>query len=110
MVEFGKNQGGNMKKILSSILLLSSFASFGMASTSKVATGTVLNTPQVRIELGRRRRHRHRDWAMGERIGYGRTVTRIVQRGWRRYQETYRVRYLPNGQTQWFLVSRVRLN
>src|ERR1043166_306843 len=101
-----------MKKILTSILLLSSFASIGAASTStsKVTTGTALNTPQVRIELGRRRRHRNRDWAMGERVGYGRVVTRVVQRGWRRYQETYRVRYLPNGETRWVLISRVRLN
>ena len=99
-----------MKKILTLILLLSSFASIGVASTNRVTAGTALNTPQVRIELGRRRRHRNRGWAMGERVGYGRMVTRVVQRGWRRYRETYRVRYLPNGETQWVLISRVRLN
>jgi len=99
-----------MKKLLTSILLLSSFASIGAAGTANVTAGAALNTPQVRIELGQRRRHRNRDWARGERVGYGRVVTRVVQIGWRRYQETYRVRYLPNGQTQWVLISRVRLN
>ena len=65
---------------------------------------------QLRIEVGqRRRRWRNRGYATGNRIGYGRTFTRDVQRGWRVYRETYQVRYLPNGTTQTMLISRVRI-
>ena len=98
-----------MKKLLLTILLLSSFGFIGSANSASPATPAV-GTPQVRIQIGRRRRHwRNRDWAVGERVGYGRTFTRDVQRGWRVYRETYRVRYLPNGMTQTMLISRVRI-
>ena len=97
-----------MKKLLLSIVLLSSFTLFG-SSTTSAATPAVGN-PQLRIEVGQRRRHwRNRGYATGDRIGYGRTFTRDVQRGWRVYRETYQVRYLPNGMTQTMLISRVRI-
>jgi hypothetical protein len=98
-----------MKKLLLTALLLSSFTFIGSSNIASAATPAVGN-PQVRIQIGqRRRRWRNRDWATGERIGYGRTFTRTVQRGWRVYRETYRVRYLPNGMTQTMLISRVRI-
>lgn len=97
-----------MKKLLLSIVLLSSFTFVG-SSTAHAATAAVGN-PQLRIEVGqRRRRWRNRGYAAGQRIGYGRTFTRDVQRGWRIYRETYQVRYLPNGMTQTMLISRVRI-
>jgi len=97
-----------MKKLLLSIVLLSSFTFVGSSVAS--ATTPAVGNPQLRIEVGqRRRRWRNRGYATGERIGYGRTFTRDVQRGWRIYRETYQVRYLPNGMTQTMLISRVRI-
>jgi hypothetical protein len=106
--DFPKSRRNIMKKLLTLLLLLSSIVFIGSSNTANAA-GNAVSTPQVRIELGQRRRHRGRGWARGNRIGYGRTFTRDVQRGWRIYRETYQVRYLPNGDTQTVLVSRVRL-
>ena len=98
-----------MKKLLTLTLLLSSFAFVGSSKAANVTTGTAFNNPQVRIQIGQRRRHR-RDWdrdrdrAYGDRVGYGRTFTRDVEFGRHVYRETYQVR---NGQT--ILISRVRL-
>lgn len=97
-----------MKKLLTLTLLLSSFAFAGSTRAANVTTGTAFNNPQVRIQIGQRRRHR-RDWdrddrAYGDRVGYGRTITRDVELGRHVYRETYQVR---NGQT--ILISRVRL-
>jgi hypothetical protein len=101
-----------MRKLLISMLMLSSFIFVGSSSVS--TSGVAMAKPQVRIQIGPRRRYRdrywNRDYARGDRIGYGRTFTRDVQRGWRLYRETYRVVYLPNGVTQTQLVSRIRLN
>ena len=74
-----------------------------------MTTGAAFNNPQLRIQIGQRRRHRrdwnrHRDWAYGDRVGYGRTFTRDVELGRHVYRETYQMR---NGQT--ILISRVRL-
>ena len=98
-----------MKKLMLLIALLSSITFIGSGTTS-AATPAVGN-PQVRIELGQRRRRwrTNRGYARGQRIGYGRTFTRDVQRGWRIYRETYQIRYLPNGMTQTMLISRVRI-
>src|SRR6516165_7645821 len=97
-----------MKKLLTLTRLLSSFVFFAPATRAEnVRTSAVLNNPQLRIQIGQRRRHR-RDWddyAYGNRVGYGRTFTRDVQVGWRTYRETYQV---VNGRT--VLISRVRLN
>jgi hypothetical protein len=96
-----------MKKLLLSIALLSSFTFIG---SSAATAATAVGNPQLRIEVGqRRRRWRNRGYATGQRIGYGRTFTRDVQRGWRVYRETYQVRYLPNGLQQTMLISRVRI-
>jgi len=99
-----------MKKILTLTLLLSSFAFAGSTKAANVTTGAAFNNPQVRIQIGQRRRHRRDwdrdrdDWAYGNRVGYGRTFTRDVEFGRHVYRETYQVR---NGQT--ILVSRIRL-
>lgn len=105
-----------MKKLFASMLTLASLVFVGSNQTA-VTNAATLGRPQVQIQIGRPRRryrvYRQRDWddrARGDRIGYGRTFTRDVQRGWRLYRETYQVRYLPNGMTQTVLVSRVRLN
>ena len=96
-----------MKKLLTLMLLLSSIAFVPVTKAESVTTGKAFNTPQVRIQIGRRRRHRRdwdRDWAYGDRIGYGRTFTRDVRVGFRTYRETYQ---RVNGRT--VLISRVRL-
>jgi Ni/Co efflux regulator RcnB len=98
-----------MKKLLTLTLLLSSFVFVGSTRAANVTTGAAFNNPQVRIQIGQRRRHRRdwdrdRDWAYGDRVGYGRTFTRDVEFGRHVYRETYQVR---NGQT--ILISRVRL-
>ena len=98
-----------MKKLLTLTLLLSSFAFVGSSKAANVTTGAAFNNPQVRIQIGRRRHRRdwdrrNRDWAYGDRVGYGRTFTRNVEFGRHVYRETYQVR---NGRT--ILISRVRL-
>jgi hypothetical protein len=101
-----------MKRIFACILTLVSFVFIGSWNSVAEANTPAVGNPQVRIQIGRPRR-RYRDWdyrARGDRIGYGQVYTRDVQRGWRLYRETYRVRYLPNGMTQTVLISRVRLN
>ena len=92
------------------VLMLTSFVFIGSTQTADAATSAALGKPQIRIEVGQRRRYRRPVWARGEQVGYSRTFTRVVRRGWRSYQETYQVRYLPNGMTQTVLISRVRLN
>lgn len=104
-MEFFENGGFEVKKLLILTLTLASFGFLGLGSQSSEAkAGTVTEAPQVRIELGQRNR-----WRRKYRV---RTVqrTRIVQRGWRRYRETYLVRYFPNGQTQTTLISRERIS
>jgi len=95
-----------MKKLLTLTLLLSSLGFVGSAQAATKTTGAVVDNPQLRIQVGRRRHRNRRDWdrAYGDRVGYGRTFTRDVQYGRRVYRETYQVR---NGRT--YLVSRVRL-
>ena len=97
-----------MKKLLTLMLLLSSFAFAPTTKAANVTTGAAFNNPQVRIQIGRRRHrrdwNRDRDYAYGNRIGYGRTFTRDVRFGWRTYRETYQV---INGRT--VLIRRVRL-
>jgi hypothetical protein len=96
-----------MKKFLTLMLLLSSFAFIPTAKAENVTTGAAFTKPQFRIQIGRRRRHRrdwNRDYAYGNRVGYGRTFTRDVRLGFRTYRETYQV---VNGRTT--LISRVRL-
>jgi hypothetical protein len=95
-----------MKKLLTLTLLLSSFVFIPATKAENVRTNAVLNNPQLRIQIGPRRRHR-RDWddyAYGNRVGYGRTFTRDVQIGWRTYRETYQ---MIDGRP--VLISRVRL-
>ncbi len=103
-----------MKKLFAGILTLASFVFVGSWNSTAVANAAAFGKPQVRIQIGQRRyrERRYRDWdrARGDRVGYSRTFTRDVQRGWRRYRETYQMRYLPNGRTQTVLISRVRLN
>jgi hypothetical protein len=97
-----------MKKLLTLMLLLSSFAFVPTTKAANVTKGAVLNNPQVQIQIGRRRHwhrwDRDRDYAYGDRVGYRRMFTRDVQVGFRRYRETYQV---INGRT--YLISRVRL-
>jgi hypothetical protein len=93
-----------MKKLLTLILLLSSLSFVGSTQAATKTAGAVMDNPQLRIQIGRRRHRRDWDRAYGERVGYGRTFTRDVQYGRRVYRETYRVR---DGRA--FLISRVRL-
>jgi hypothetical protein len=96
-----------MKKMLMSLLMLSSLAFVPATQAANVTNGAALNTPQVRIQIGQRRHRRYwerRDWAYGDRIGYRRTFQRDVRIGFRTYRETYQI---VNGRTM--LISRVRL-
>ena len=61
------------------------------------------------------RRYRDRDdrWRYRNAYNYGyrtTTETRLVQRGWHTYRETYQVTYFPNGQVQTSLISRFRVS
>jgi hypothetical protein len=103
-----------MKQLLTLILTLASFAFVVPLTQTETTSAATLGKPQLRIQIGRQRR-RYRDWRRdenrGERVGYGQvyTETRLVQRGFRTYRETYQVRYLPNGQTMTTLISRERV-
>ena len=106
-VEFEiRTKGEIMKKLLTLMLMLSSFAFVPTTKAANVKSGAALNNPQVRIQIGRRRHRHDRDWdrAYGDRVGYGRTFTRDVRIGFRTYRETYQV---VDGRTM--LISRVRL-
>jgi hypothetical protein len=98
-----------MKKLLTLMLLLSSFAFVPLTKAANLKTSAALNNPQqLRIQIGHRRYRRHRrdwdDYAYGNRVGYGRTWTVDVQRGFRTYRETYQ---MIDGRR--VLISRVRL-
>ena len=79
-----------------------------MTKAANLKTSAALNNPQLRIQIGQRRHRRYRrdwdDYAYGNRVGYGRTWTVNVQRGWHTYQETYQ---MIDGRR--VLISRVRL-
>jgi hypothetical protein len=102
----------DMKRLITLTLALASMGFFGLGSNLKTDTAVQAMTPQLRIQIGPRRNRRWEN--RGERVGYGygRTVvqTRLVQRGWHTYRETYRTTYFPNGQTQTLLISRVRVD
>lgn len=106
-----------MKRLITLTLAVASMGFFGLGSDLKTDTSVQAMTPQFRIQIGPQRRNRRRDRDYenrGDRVGYGygRTVTqtRLVQRGWHTYRETYRTTYFPNGQTQTTLISRVRVD
>src|ERR1043166_8408614 len=97
-----------MNKVLALILTLTSFGCIG-----SLAAPPAQANPQVRIVLGRRHRDRHDRWRYRNAYNYGyrtRTETRLVQRGWHTYRETYLVRYFPNGEVQTSLISRLRVS
>jgi hypothetical protein len=107
-----------MKRLITLTLALASMGFFGLGSDLKSGSSVQAMVPQFRIQIGpqrRNRRWRDRDYEnRGDRVGYGygRTVvqTRVVQRGWHTYRETYQTTYYPNGQTQTTLISRVRVD
>ncbi|HXM50023.1 MAG TPA: hypothetical protein VN956_19435 [Pyrinomonadaceae bacterium] len=112
-----------MKRILTITLALASMGLLGLGSDLTTNTEAKAAKPQFRIQIGpqRNRRWRNRDYRdyrdyenRGDRVGYGygRTVvqTRLVQRGWHTYRETYQITYYPNGQTQTTLISRERVD
>jgi hypothetical protein len=109
-----------MKRILTITLALASMGFFGLGSDLTTNTEAKAVTPQLRIQIGPQRRNRrwrnrdYRDENRGDRVGYGygRTVmqTRLVQRGWHTYRETYQVTYFPNGETRTTLISRERVD
>ena len=117
-----------MKRILTITLALASMGFFGLGSDLTTNTAAKAVTPQLRIQIGpqrRNRRWRNRDYRdnrdynrdyenRGDRVGYGYgqtvTQTRLVQRGWHTYRETYQVTYFPNGETRTTLISRERVD
>ena len=99
-----------MKKLLALILTSASLLLAVPEASTTVANANAATSPQIRVQIGRQRRYRDRDWRY--RNEYGRTVmqTRYVRRGWATYRETYQIRYLPNGMVQTNLISRVRVS
>jgi hypothetical protein len=119
-----------MKKLFALTLTLASFGLMGSLAETKANTMAKVTKPQVRIEIGNRRRQ-NRDWRNREfrNRGYDRdyynrnynnryfnnggyrtvTQTRIVQYGWQTVRETYQVTYLPDGRTETRLISRERI-
>jgi|ERR1051326_314101 hypothetical protein len=100
-----------MRRVLSLVLALASMGVFGAltgSSNSAVALGKT--KPQIQIQIGRRRHwnpyYRNRVY-MGN-YGY-RTETRVVERRWGTFRETYQLRYLPDGSVQRILISRERI-
>src|SRR6266487_4346403 len=107
-----------MKKLLALALSLAAMgfsAVSGMAKTTSSSsiipdTSIAANAaPQLRIQIGRDRRHDRydrRDRDRYDRFDRVRTEqqTRIVQYGRRTFRETYLVRYFPNGTMQTTLI------
>ena len=112
-----------MKKLLALALSLATMGFVASAAEAKT-TETSLNAattvstnalpPQIRIQLGGRRRGwgndrwRNDRWNNAHRFRIV-TSTRLVRYGWQTYRETYQTRYLPNGGVQTRLISRVRV-
>lgn len=105
-----------MKKLLALTLTLASLGFMGIAGTTEAKANAVTSgTPQVRIQIGQRRR---RDRDRYDRNRYDNRYreireerqTRIVRSGWHTYRETFVIRYLPNGRTETRVVSRDRIN
>ena len=91
-----------MKKIMSFFLSLASVGIITFSAETKAAEPSPsITAPQVRIQIGPRRRH--------ARIARSFTQTRVVRRWGGLYRETYLVRYSPYGGTRTRLISRVRI-
>ena len=91
-----------MKKVLLFTIILSSLT----IVTLPVQANVDLSKAVVqRVEyIGPAQRNRR--W---NRRPYSVIRTRIVRIGFRRYRETYRITYLPNGRTRVQVISRVRI-
>jgi hypothetical protein len=95
-----------MKKLLALTLTLASLGLFAAAAEAKPAAvslspATINAAPQWRNQRRWGRRDNRRVRVV--------TQTRLVRFGRQLYRETYQVRYLPNGNTQTRLISRVRV-
>jgi hypothetical protein len=104
-----------MRKLLALTLSLATLgfvASSAEAKTNETSltAATTVSTnalpPQIRIQLGGRRR----GWGRGNDHRF-RTVTqtRLVRYGWQTFRETYETTYMPNGNVRTRLISRVRV-
>lgn len=100
----GKDQGADMKK---TIILSLVFLTVGIVSPSSVDAKTRTALSVTTIETQYYGQPRGRNWNRGRVRTV--TTTRIVWRYGRRYRETYRITYLPNGRTRIQVISRVRL-
>ena len=94
-----------MKKLLIFALMFLTVGIVAPASAdAKTTAAPAATATEVPVYGQRRGRH----WNRGRvRIV---TRTRIVWRSGRRYRETYRITYLPNGRTRTQVISRVRLS
>jgi hypothetical protein len=89
-----------MKKLLLSTALLTSMAVIPVAASTRTSTATALESPQIRLQIGRNRRFRR------VRVV---TTTRIVGFGRNRYRETIRTTYHPNGLVTTRVISREQI-
>jgi len=91
-----------MKKVLLFTIILSSLTIVTLPVQANV---DLSNAVEQRVEyIGPAQRNRR--W---NRRPYSVIRTRIVRIGFRRYRETYRITYLPNGRTRVQVISRVRI-
>ena len=94
-------KGEKMKKLTLLFTLLAGLFVIPPATTAATTTSNVTETQQIYVGVGQpRRRYRGR---------YSVVRTRVVYRMGRRYRETYRVTYWPNGRMSTQLISRVVL-
>ena len=105
-----------MKKLFALTLALASFGLIGSWTETKANTMAKATKPQLRIEIGNRRRrnriyeNRNYNNRYFNNGGYRTsTETRIVHYGWQTLRETYQVTYLPDGRTETRLISRERI-
>ena len=94
-----------MKKLLALTLSLASIGFVASSAEAKAAGTSVSPASTVAATTvapqWRRERYNRRVRVV--------TQTRLVRRGRQVYRETYQIRYLPNGNTQTRLISRVRV-
>jgi hypothetical protein len=95
-----------MKKLLATLALGTSMAIIAPAAEAKTASATSVESPQIRVQIGRNTRYRDRNRWGRTRVT---TTTRIVGYGRNRYRQTIRVTRYPNGRVVRQVISRERV-
>lgn len=91
-----------MKRVLIFSIILGSLALVVPAADAKTSFSAAVEQRVVYVGPPQRNRR----W---NRRPYSVIRTRIVRIGFRRYRETVRITYLPNGRTRYQVIRRVRI-